>query len=72
MLTQDQLQLLLDSLPRIILPGLQVTIPLTAVSFAFGLVIALALSPYGIPMLAALILARFYGLRYWLKDTIYG
>ena len=37
-----------------------------------GLVIALALSPYGIPMLAALILARFYGLRYWLKDTIYG
>ena len=42
MLTQDQLQLLLDSLPKIILPGLQVTIPLTAVSFAFGLVIALA------------------------------
>lgn len=37
-----------------------------------GLVIALALSPYGIPMLAALVLARFYGLRYWLKDTIYG
>ena len=37
-----------------------------------GLVIALALSPYGIPMLATLILARFYGLRCWLKDTIYG
>lgn len=37
-----------------------------------GLVIAFLLSPYGIPMLAALMLARFYGLRYWLRETIYG
>ena len=37
-----------------------------------GLAVALALSPYGIPTLAALILARFYIFRYWLKDTIYG
>lgn len=37
-----------------------------------GLVIAFLLSPYGIPMLAALVLARFYGLRCWLKETIYG
>ncbi len=37
-----------------------------------GLVIALALSPYGIPMLAALILARLYGLRLWLTETVYG
>ena len=37
-----------------------------------GLVIALALSPYGLPMVAALVLARFCGLRIWLKDTIYG
>lgn len=37
-----------------------------------GLIIAFAVSPYGIPMLAALILARFYVFRYWLSDTIYG
>ena len=37
-----------------------------------GLAIALALSPHGIPMLAALILARLYGLRLWLTETVYG
>ena len=37
-----------------------------------GLAIALALSPYGIPMLAALILARLYGFRMWLTETVYG
>lgn len=37
-----------------------------------GLAIALAFSPYGIPMIAALILAKFYVFRYWLSDTIYG
>lgn len=37
-----------------------------------GLVIALALSPYGIPMLAALILARLYGFRMWLSESVYG
>lgn len=37
-----------------------------------GLAIALAFSPYGIPLLAALVLAKFYVFRYWLSDTIYG
>ena len=33
--------LLLDSFPKLILPGLKVTIPLTVLSFCFGLIIAL-------------------------------
>ena len=37
-----------------------------------GLVVAFLLSPYGLPTLAALILARFYCLRYRLQDSIYG
>lgn len=37
-----------------------------------GLVIALALSPWGLPMLAAMILARLYGFRAWLSETVYG
>ncbi len=34
------LQLILDSFPKIILPGLTLTLPLTAVSFIFALIIA--------------------------------
>ena len=56
----------------IALAGLITIVTGSVLKGCIGLVIALALSPYGIPMLAALILARFYGLRYWLKDTIYG
>lgn len=36
-----------------------------------GLGIALLFSPYGLPTLAALILARFYCLRYWLQDIAF-
>lgn len=41
MLTNYQIELLRDSFMKILLPGLQVTIPLTLVSFSIGLVIAL-------------------------------
>ncbi len=40
-MSASQFQLLLDSFWKILLPGLQVTIPLTALSFALGLVLAL-------------------------------
>ena len=36
----DLLKLLLESFPKIILPGLTITLPLTAISFTFALVIA--------------------------------
>lgn len=36
----DVFQLVLDSFPKIILPGLTLTLPLTAVSFLFALIIA--------------------------------
>lgn len=39
---------------------------------SIGLAIAFVLSPYGIPMLAALILARLYCFRLLLKEAIYG
>ena len=38
----DVFQLVLDSFPKIILPGLTLTLPLTAVSFLFALIIAVA------------------------------
>ena len=37
-----------------------------------GFLVAFLLSPFGLPMAATLILARFYGLRYWLQDKVYG
>jgi len=37
-------QLLIDSFPKILLPGLKVTVPLTLLSFAIGLVIALVIA----------------------------
>jgi hypothetical protein len=37
-----------------------------------GLCVAFLLSPYGLPMLAAWLLALCHGLRFWLKDVIYG
>ena len=40
-MTETQLQLLIDSFPKILLPGLTMTVPLTVISFAIGLVIAL-------------------------------
>lgn len=37
-----------------------------------GLCIAFLFSPYGLPTLAALILARLYCLRYWLQEVVYS
>ncbi len=39
-MSSDMIQLLIESFPRIILPGLMMTIPLTVISFALALVIA--------------------------------
>ena len=36
------LRILIDSFPKILLPGLTVTIPLTALAFSFAMVIAVA------------------------------
>ncbi len=38
------LQLLIDSFPKILLPGLKLTLPITAASFALALVIAVAMA----------------------------
>ena len=40
----DLLKLLLESFPKIILPGLTITLPLTAISFTFALVIAVVVA----------------------------
>lgn len=37
-----------------------------------GFLVAFLLSPFGLPMAATLILARFYGLKYWIQDKVYG
>ncbi len=37
-----------------------------------GLVIAFMFSPWGLPTLAAIILAQFYIIRLWLKEKIYA
>ena len=38
----------------------------------FGLGVAFLFSPYGLPTLAALLLARLYCLRYWLQEVVYS
>ncbi len=61
LLQNRTVQVLIDSFPRILLPGLAVTIPLTALSFAFALVIAAAVALVQfaqVPVLRSL--ARFY------------
>ena len=40
LLQNRTVQVLIDSFPRILVPGLAVTIPLTVLSFAFAMVIA--------------------------------
>lgn len=60
-MSQDIISLVIDSFWKILLPGLTVTIPLTAVSFALAMVIsiAVALVQYrGIPVLTPI--TRFY------------
>lgn len=39
-------ELFIDSFPKILIPGLTVTIPLTVISFTFALIIAGILTPY--------------------------
>lgn len=61
MLDPRHIQIFLDSFPKILLPGLTATIPLTAISFALALAIAVivALVQYaGVPVLRQL--CRFY------------
>lgn len=43
-MSERVVQLLIDSFGQLLMKGLEVTLPLTAVSFAFGLVIALAVA----------------------------
>ncbi len=60
-MTQRIIHIILDSFPKILLPGLQVTVPLTVLAFSFALIIAVAtaLVQYSrIPVLTGL--ARFY------------
>ena len=44
LLQNRTVQVLIDSFPRILVPGLAVTIPLTVLSFAFAMVIAAAVA----------------------------
>ena len=44
LLQNRTVQVLIESFPRILLPGLAVTIPLTVLSFAFAMVIAAAVA----------------------------
>ena len=60
-MNSDTLNLLVDSFWNILLPGLTVTIPLTAISFAFALIIAVAVALVQfakVPILTPL--SRFY------------
>ena len=60
-MSSDVIQLLIQSFPRILLPGLLMTIPLTLIAFALALVIAVitALIQYArVPVLRQI--ARFY------------
>jgi len=55
------LQLLIDSFPKILLPGLTVTVPLTLLSFSLGLIIALVLALVQVARVpVARQFARFY------------
>lgn len=54
-------QLLIDSFPRILIPGLTMTIPLTAISFCFAMVIAIAVAMIQFAQVKVLKdVARFY------------
>ena len=61
LMTQRILHIIIDSFPKIIIPGLRVTIPLTILSFSLALIIAIAaaLVQYArIPLLREI--SRFY------------
>ena len=54
-------QLLIDSFPRILIPGLTMTIPLTAISFCLAMVIAVAVAMIQFAQVKVLKdVARFY------------
>ena len=54
-------QLLIDSFPRILIPGLTMSIPLTAISFCFAMVIAVAVAMIQFAQVKVLKdVARFY------------
>lgn len=54
-------QLLIDSFPRILIPGLTMTIPLTAISFCFAMVFAVAVAMIQFAQVKVLKdVARFY------------
>lgn len=60
-MSERLVQILLDSFSQILIPGLLVTIPLTIISFVFGLIIAILTALVqiaGVPVLKSL--ARFY------------
>ena len=60
-MSERLLQILMDSFPKILLPGLTVTIPLTAIAFTFAMIIAVtaAMVQYAkLPVLTQL--CRFY------------
>lgn len=60
-MTSRLLQLLIDSFLQILLPGLLVTIPLTILSFVFGLIIAIGTAMVQIANISIIKqLARFY------------
>ena len=60
-MSERLLQILIDSFPKMLIPGLTMTIPLTAIAFTFAMIIAVAAAmvQYAkIPVLTQL--CRFY------------
>ncbi len=61
MLSERIIDLIIDSFPRILIPGLTVTIPLTIISFAFAMVIAIIVALIQFAKIRILKdIARFY------------
>lgn len=52
--------------------GLAVLVTYSVQNGIILLVIAFLISPLGLPMATAWLLGKVQGLRYWLKDCIYG
>lgn len=60
-MSERVLRLLIESFPKMILPGLKVTVPLTILSFFFGLIIALLIALVRVSKVPVLhSIARFY------------
>lgn len=60
-MSERLLQILMDSFPKILVPGLTVTIPLTAAAFTFAMIIAVTAAMIQYAKLPALTqLCRFY------------